>query len=580
MKMRVKGFVLIAIVLILIITSCNSQKQLTESKVKVKKELSENKEQQYYYVFLEANRKKLLGDIHGALALYYQCLEIYPESDAAMAEIAIINEVTQNFDVAIKYLKSAVELNKENKWYQLNLAKLYIITNDYPKAINIYEELNKNFKDDLEIPYNLAALYTRTGDYKSAIELYDKMEDQTGINESLSLAKQQLYLQIGNKTKAYIEINKLIKHYPNEARYYGIIAEMYTNDNLFIKAEENYNKLFQLDSTNSLGLFSIIDFYRKKMDYDNAFKIIEKIINSDDILFNQKVLIFVSMLNNNKEFNIYNDQIKQHILLLKSKYPNEKDTYTLYADYLIKMSLLNEAQVEIEYIIENYTGNIILWEQLLSIYSYNNDIDNLYKKSITAIDSFPNHALFYLFRGVSANRLGKTTEAIEILKGGLKKLENNKNLELDFYTNLGEAYHENKEYKQSDYYFDLVLKQDPENLYVINNYSYYLSLREAKLEYAESISKKTIEAEPDNDTYLDTYAWILFKLGRYQDALFIIKRAIENGGVDSDVIVEHYGDILYKTGNKVKALECWILSKEMGNISEDLNNKINNKKLD
>ncbi|MCK5169810.1 MAG: hypothetical protein KAQ75_08020, partial [Bacteroidales bacterium] len=333
-------------------------------------------------------------------------------------------------------------------------------------------------------------------------------------------------------------------------------------------------------STNSLGLFSIIDFYRKKMDYDNAFKTIEKIIDSDDILFNPKVLIFVSMLNNNKEFNIYNDQIKQHLLLLKSKYPNEKDAYTLYADYLIKMSLLNEAQVEIEHIIENYSGNIIVWEQLLSIYSYNNDIDNLYKKSITAIDSFPSHALFYLFRGISANRLNKTTEAIEILKSGLKKLENDEKLEQDFYTNLGEAYHENKEYKQSDYYFDLVLKRDPGNLYVINNYSYYLSLREVKLEYAESISKKTIEAEPDNDTYLDTYAWILFKLERYEDALLIIKRAIENGGIDSDVIVEHYGDILYKTGDKDKAIECWILAKEMGNASEDLVIKINNKKLD
>ena len=580
MNMRAKGFVLAAIILILVITSCNSNKQLTESKVKVKKELSENKEQQYYYVFLEANRKKLLGDINGALALYYQCLEIYPESDAAMFEIANINEITKNYDVAIKYLKNAVELNKENKWYQINLAKLYIFINDYPNAIKLYEELNKNFNDDLEIPYNLAALYTRTGDYKNAIELYNNIENQTGIIESLSIGKQQLYLQIGNKTKAYNEINKLITHYPNEASYYGIIAEMYTNDNLFLKAEENYNKLFELDSTNSLGQFSVIDFYRKKMDYDNAFKMIDKVINNDDIPFNQKVLMFVSFLNNNSEFNIYNDQIKQHILVLKNKYPSEKDSYTLYADFLIKKGLINEAQTEIEYIIENYSGNIIVWEQLLSIYSYNNDIDKLYEKSIIAIDSFPDHALFYLFGGISANRLGKAIEAVEILKTGLKKLENDEKLELDFYTNLGEAYHENNDFKQSDYYFEIVLKKDPDNLYVINNYSYYLSLREVKLEYAESISKKTIEAEPDNDTYLDTYAWILFKLGRYQDALVIIKRAIENGGIDSDVIVEHYGDILFKTGDKDKAIEYWILAKEMGNTSEDLITKIENEILE
>jgi tetratricopeptide (TPR) repeat protein len=126
----------------------------------------------------------------------------------------------------------------------------------------------------------------------------------------------------------------------------------------------------------------------------------------------------------------------------------------------------------------------------------------------------------------------------------------------------------------------LVLKNEPDNLYVINNYSYYLSLREEKLEYAESISKKTILAEPNNSTYLDTYAWILFKLKRYQDALYYIKRAFENGGAESQVIVEHYGDIQFMVGNAEAALELWKLSNEMGNNSESLLKKIKGKSID
>ncbi|MBI9054721.1 MAG: tetratricopeptide repeat protein [Bacteroidales bacterium] len=572
--MWVKGF-LWGVVMLAIMSSCSSNRQVTSNNVKAKKELSKDKEQQYYYYFLEANRKKLLGDLNGALAIYYQCLELYPDSDASMAEIAKINEITQNYDVAIKYAKNAAELDPKNKWYQLNLAKLYIIKNDFENAIIIYEDLNKNFKDDIEIPYNLAALHNRTGNYKRSIELYDQIEKQTGVNESLSLGKQQLYLQIHNKTRAYAEIENLIKHYPNKAQYYGIIAEMYTNDNLFLKAQESYNKLFKIDSTNNLGQLSIIDFYRKKINYDKAFEMISKVIENENIPIEQKVMVFVSLLNNQSEFNIYKVQIQEKLKELKIKYPKEKDVYTLQADFFIKENNLTDAQKEIEFIVDNFTGNVALWEQLLSIYSYNNNMQELYLRSETAIDSFPEHALFFLFRGVSANRLGKSTEAITTLKAGLKTLENDEKMELDFFSNLGEAYHENKDYKQSDYYFDLVLKKDPNNLYIINNYSYYLSLREERLEYAESISKKTILAEPENETFLDTYAWILYKLERYQEALIYITKAVKNGGIDSEVVVEHYGDILFKNGEIERAVELWKLSKEMGNNSELLLEKIN-----
>jgi len=196
-----------------------------------------------------------------------------------------------------------------------------------------------------------------------------------------------------------------------------------------------------------------------------------------------------------------------------------------------------------------------------------------------AIDSFPNHALFYLFNGVSANQIGLPKESVTILEKGLELAQNQEELKIDFFTNLGEAYNDVKNYKKSDYYFDLVLKAQPNNLYVMNNYSYYLSLREEKLEYAESISKKTIEAEPNNTTYLDTYAWILYKLKRYQDALYYIKRAFESGGAKSRVIVEHYGDIQFKVGNINAAVELWKLSRELGNNSSALMEKIENKSL-
>ncbi|MBU8891171.1 MAG: tetratricopeptide repeat protein [Bacteroidales bacterium] len=576
--MKLKEIFLI-IIAVLTITSCSSTKKVSEKKIKVKRELSESNELQYYYFFLEANRKKLLGDLKGALTLYYQCLEINPESDAAMSEISEINKIAKNYEKAEKYGVKAVEISPENKWYQLNLANLYIEIGNFVKAIEVYERLHIEYPNDLEITYALANVYSHIKNYNKAIVLYDKIEEVAGVSEQLAITKQRLYLQGGSKTKAYNEIEKLIRHYPSEPEFYGIMAEMYLNDNLFTKAEENYEKLFAIDSTNSLGQVSVIDFYRKKMNYEMVFVMLRTVIANKSTDFNRKVLIFVSLLNNQSEMSIYSSQIKENLLLLKKHYPKEKDTYTLYADFLIKMNLIKEAKTELEYITANYSSNVIVWEQLLSIYSYNNSFDTLLVASNTAIDSFPQHSLFYIFAGISATRLGKTDTAIQILQDGLKTTKNSPELEIDFYTYLGEAYYESIDYKKSDYYFDLVLERAPENLYVINNYSYYLSLREEKLEFAESISKKTILAEPKNSTYLDTYAWILFKLKRYKDALYYIKEAVENGGVDSEVIIEHYGDILFMTGDENAAIEFWKLSESLGNKSEDLLKKIKTKNI-
>jgi len=555
-------------------------KEVTQQAIPKKKELNKNTEQYYYYVFLEANRKKILGDINGALSLYYQSLEINPESAAAMSEIALLNEILNNYTVALKYAEKAVNKDSDNKWYKINLARLYIVGQSYDKAIDIYKQLYKQNPDDLDIPYNMAALYSQIGDYKSAINLYDEIENKTGIIDNLSLAKQRLYLEIGNKTKAYNEIEKLIKHFPENPAYYGILAEMYTNDNLFLKADENYKKLFELDSLNTMGQLSIINFYRKKVDYENVFKVLDKIISNKDIEFQQKLMILVSMLNNPNEFNIYHQEIEEQLSLLKDIHPETKDAYTLYADYLIKMNLLNEAKNEINFIVSNFKANEIIWEQLLSILLNQNEFESLYSKSEIAIDSFPQNSIFYLYNGLAASRINKYNEAVKSFNKGLAYVENNKDLELQFYTFLAETYYEIKDFKKSDYYYDQVIKEQPDNVYVLNNYSYYLSLRDEKLDYAEQLSKKTILAEPNNSTYLDTYAWILYKQKKYAEALIYIKRAYLNGGDKNDVIVEHYGDIQYKNGNLDEAVQLWEKSKELGNKSEQLQIKIDTRKLE
>ena len=123
------------------------------------------------------------------------------------------------------------------------------------------------------------------------------------------------------------------------------------------------------------------------------------------------------------------------------------------------------------------------------------------------------------------------------------------------------------------------LRKDPNNPLILNNYSYFLSLRAENLDRAAEMSKKSNLLQPRQASYQDTYAWILYQQNKYEEALEWILKALNNGGEKSGVIVEHYGDILFKLGEEAKAIEQWNAALELGDHSDELPNKIKAKKL-
>ncbi|HLW10178.1 MAG TPA: hypothetical protein VKX35_07240, partial [Fermentimonas sp.] len=127
--------------------------------------------------------------------------------------------------------------------------------------------------------------------------------------------------------------------------------------------------------------------------------------------------------------------------------------------------------------------------------------------------------------------------------------------------------------------YDNALKLNPQNLPVLNNYSYYLSLDKRELDKAEQMSGITVKAEPLNPTYLDTYGWILYEQGSYVMAKIYIEKAIEYEKEPSADVYEHYGDVLFKTGEEEKALEQWKRARELGGDSKELKRKIRRRKL-
>lgn len=568
-------------------TGCSALKQTEDSENGMAQkidslqteEISERDQLKFEFALIEGMKQKVLGNYSKAIAYFYQCLEIDPTAAAPQYQISLINNLLEDEKVALRYGKKAVKNEPDNRWYREHLAQLYLRQNNTKGAIEEYEALLRMGHNRIEYFYDLAQLYQQTKQYEKSIEMLNKLESRVGVNEQVSVLKKILYTRMGEKDKAIEETRKLIQSFPDETRYYGMLAELYASYKEYDKAEEMYDKLFSMDSTNRLGQISLVKYYQSKNQPGKALDQFIRIVDQKDIDFGSKMLIFMNFLDNRTTLRQYQEKMVMALDSLQRSYPDKTEVHTLYADLYLKLNQFKESAEHLEILAHSDKHKPVFWDQLLSIYSYLGNFQKLYEEGQKSLELYQDKPRLYLLTAIGAIQTEHADTAIVILKEGIKKFTDNKEMMIEFYGQLGEAYHQTKNYERSDYYFEKVLEQDPTNLLIANNYSYYLSLRGENLDRALELSKGTLDKEPANPVYLDTYAWVLYKMGRYDKAHKYIEKALKNSTSDDPDLLEHYGDILFKKGKKEKAVEMWKRSLANGNKSEQIRFKIQNKEF-
>ena len=557
----------------LITVGCNTVRKLEKTE-KEKKILSEAEKSEYQYALTEATKYKMFGNYRQAASLYEKCIKVNEFSDVAHYQLGTIDMITGNLESAKMHTKEAIEINEKNFWYMMQLAQIYNIEKQLDSLKQLYQVIIQYWPEKVEIRYDLARIFVEDGNNEQALRILNKIEREYGISEPVSLLKEQIFVKEGKYEIAIEELQKLIDLIPDEVRFLGIMAELYNSIGRNEEAREIYNTIFEMEPENTLALLSFSEFLRDIGEEEKQFETLGKIFRKEDMPLDQKLQVLVDYLTDQNKFEEQKVKIGELIDILLENYPDNYKVRTAYADYLVKLDRYKEALKEYEYVLSIEKSNYFIWEQKLFIENLLENNEELYNKSGEAIKLFPDKPVLYLLRGNAAMRLDKINEAIKILEQGLEKVKNNNALILQFYTYLAESCQSAGNNVKSDEYFELALEMDPDNLLIMNNYSYYLSLRGEKLDYAEKISKKTIEAEPENSTYLDTYAWIMYKVGNYRKAREYIEKAINFGGKENPEILEHYGDILDMQGYKREALKYWRLSLEKGNVGNGIVEKI------
>jgi tetratricopeptide (TPR) repeat protein len=524
-------------------------------------------------VFMDGQRAKAIEDYDEALKDFQAVVKIDPKNADAHYEVSSLLYGANKFDEALAEADLAVRLNPNNKWYLERLADIQMKKNNIKDAVKSYEQLVKLSPNDPDNYFDLAYLYLQSNQLDMAIKTYDQFEKNYGLEESVVLQKERIYLKENKFDNAVAEIQKLIDAYPGEVEYMGLMAELYALNNKKDKASEMYQKILEIEPDNAQALMATADISAGKGDTTARFESMKKIFANPKVSIDTKVKMLYPYI---QYYEIRQDKIGQAFQLadiLVHTHPNEAKAFAIQGDlYYIdkKDSLALPAYLRA---LELRKEVFMVWQQVMQIYNNMRDWDSLSRVATSAMELFPNQAVIYLYKGGAEYQLKQYDKALKSFAKGEKMANDNPQLKALIYSNLGDTYHSLNRDLESDSAYEKSLKLDPDNAFVLNNYSYYLSLRKVNLERAKEMSALSIKLDPENESFMDTYAWILFQLGEYKDAKEFQAKAVEKSP-KNPTLLEHYGDILSKLGEKDKAAEYWRKAKEAGSDSKTLDAKI------
>jgi len=534
---------------------------------------------EYDKLFFNACAEKVKGNADLANALFLQCIKKDSTNPTAFFEVAKYLNLKGDKNNAIRYAAKAVELDPQNVWFKYYYAEYLVGKNQYAKAAEVYKQLTVLEPGKIELLYGLGEMYVYSNQFSEALKVYDDIEKKIGVNEEGSMQRIKIFNAQKNNEKVIHELGKLTNAFPKEAKYYGMLGEAYQSIGQNTKAIETFNELLKVDPNNPFVHLSLAQYNKAKNDEWGAIHEYKLAFQNPSLDIDTKMKVLLSYYSITEHSPIYKDSVLELCKVMVSVHPDEAKSYAILGDFEYREKDYPKARDAFRQALARDKTKYIIWNTLMVIDSELNDNESLLADSKQSISLFPAEPLGYLFNGFALAQKKEYEPAIKILNDGKELVVDNKPLLMQFYSSLGDAYESIKRYGAADTAYDNALSIDSNNVNVLNNYAYYLSLRKVNLEKALVMSKRVNDIQPKINSYLDTYGWIFYQQGNYSEAKHYIGDALQFGGAEHGVILEHYGDILFRLNDQTGALEYWNKAKQKGGGSEYLDQKIKEGKL-
>ncbi len=538
-------------------------------------QLSPEQQRKFDYFYYEAANLKNAGKYDAAYDLFSYCLSLDTASSPVLYELAMFQLQRNRPEKAVEMLKSAVAHSDDNFTYRMTLAGLYRNLGMYGEASDSYGELVKRYPDKSELNYYLADALTQEGEIGAAIDAYNVLESTMGMNETLSLQKFKLYQTLKQPDKAFEEIEKLANKYPMNARYRLLMGDLHLENEETEKALACYQKAHEIDPDDPRYIVSMANYYDQTGDKEAAEQEIRDALVNEKLDVETKVGILSRYVQRLQQTQQGIENANSLFQTLLDQHPEDTELKLMYGSLLMAQQKEEEAKFQFQLVTEMEPSNEGAWQQLLNISLKGEDIPEVIRICTRCKELFPEAPEYYFYLGIGYYMQEKYQESLDTYYAGLKIIpEGNGVVKSNFYGQIGDLYYQMEKMDEAYKAYDEALKYNENNAPVLNNYSYFLTLDKKDLKKAERMAAQCIKLEPDNATYLDTYAWVFFVQGNYTLAKIYIENALSKDKTNSAELVDHYGDILYMSGEKDKALEQWKKAKEMGKDTDVLKQKI------
>lgn len=532
-------------------------------------------------IFADAVKENILGNTREAEALFNRFAEAKPKEAATYYELARIYIKENSPAKAEQNIRKAISLDSTNKWYKEIYGNLLATSSKYLEAADVFAQLAAQYSPNEDYLSKAALLYQRAKKYDKAVAELEKLVARRGYDEESLLQISQIYLKENKIEEAAKILRRLIDNNPKEGRYYALLAEMYLNNQKEAKAKEVYDeaeKKFPDEISVQLGIAA---YYKRKDDSVRYLEYVNKSIANKTIDEQTQLTLLVSYLQEMGKDTATRANALMLTETLVQRNPGNGVLQGIYGDLLSMNDRQKEAIAAYKESLKKDSANLNVWQQLLFNLTDKSSADTLIYYSEEALTMFPSSAILYYLNGIGYVNKSNYAKGIKSINTAIEfQPEDNKGLLAEMYASLGDAYNSNKEFVLADKNFDTALKFSPDNATVLNNYAYYLSVRNVRLEDAEKLSARSLQLRPGEATFLDTYGWIFYQQGKYEKAKLLIQQAIDKNGNDADAtLYEHLGDVYFKLNQVDQAVKNWNKAKEKDPGNKQLELKIKNKKL-
>lgn len=463
-----------------------------------------------------------------------------------------------DYNNASYYAQIAADYEPENRWYQLQLAEIYRQSGRYEAIIDVFDNILKHHPNDVDVLFMKSQAFVEFGELEKSNETLDRLIDIRGSEFEFHLRKFQNFNAMQQQDKALEQLEIMRELNPGNLSTLHTISQYYLELGNEESARETLLDARNRNPRDPQTLILLAEIFINNEEWENLGETFISMIE-DPILYPTQKMELVQFLfaqhQQRPSEQVLTNETGKAVTSFSRSEPEFGPAQMIAADFHLQQNNLDLALETLERATEVNPKERGVWSQKLQVMFSLGKYEDVIRESETALQYAGNDAYALFFIGASYMMTDRPEQAADFFNNATT-VPAQRNFRSVIYGTYGDVLQDLNRWEDAKDAYEMALRLDRNNHNALNNYAYYLSVRNEKLNEALEMAERAISFEQENAAYLDTIGWIHFKLGNYEKARSYIMQAIETGDAGAEVY-EHLGDIYAEIGNENEARDWW-----------------------